>query len=176
MEGNKDQRPSAAERLVRMEKAWLDSSTPEDFYFSLRPDVPKPLRRSTVIKGALAELTFGRYQDLDGSWVQNDVVVWLGMIVSEAAGAGSQLLEAICKGCGRSGLVLMGTPTPLKPRDWCRDEKFDFNQRRLINWYMRHGFRVLQNASTTRLVFSVQSSRLAVAFSINPDSALPAAS
>lgn len=153
------------EGLRCMEEAWLTSSEPEDFPFAMF-DQPKPLRRSTTIPGALAELVFGRYQSLDGAWAEHGGVVWLGMIVSDTPGDGGRLLTALRKACMKCDLAMIGTPTPLKPRDWEPERPFSYDEKRLTYWYMRQGFRVVQDGSSTRVVFASRSSRMKVNLSL----------
>jgi len=143
------QNPSAAEQ------AWLDDSVDEDFEFELF-NAPKPLRRSNKFTGALADLIFGQYQDLSRQWVSDSSAVWLGMIVSDRAGQGGQLLDYLKVSLGKSGLWLIGTPSPLKPRNWNRGTPFVSDEKRLINWYMKHGFRVIQNRGETRVLYARQ--------------------
>lgn len=154
-----------AETLRRVEDAWLTASEPDNFWFETFNE-PKSLRRSKNFPGALAELCFGRYQGFDGKWIEDDAVVWLGMIASDLEGSGGRLLGAIKKICGQANLAVMGTPTPLKPRDWNRSTAFDFDINRLIYWYMRQGFRVVQDGSSTRVVFARRSAALKVSFSL----------
>ncbi|WP_414815599.1 hypothetical protein [Rhizobium sp. IY2] len=153
-----------AERLSRLRDGWQRSSIPEDFYFA-HWDVPKALRRSTKILGALASLTFGKYKGLDGKWVDDDKVVWLEMITSDVPGDGGRLLDALKRACGRCDLLLVGEPVGLKPRDWAADRKWDGRLEVLIHWYISHGFRIVQNGSTTRVVYSRQSSAMNVSLS-----------
>jgi hypothetical protein len=152
------------EKLSGLRDAWERSSTPEDFYFLLW-DVPMPLRRSTKIPGALASLAFGKFKGLDGGWVDDDNVVWLGMITSDVPGDGGRLLDALKRCCIRYNLALVGDPVGLQPRDWSADRKWDGRPEVLISWYMNHGFRIVQNGFTTRVVYSRQSSGMKVSLS-----------
>lgn len=155
-----------AETLLAFKDDWEQSSTPEQFYFELW-DAPTELRRSIKIPGALASLKFGKYKGLDGKWVDHDKVIWLGMIASDVSGHGGRLLDAIKLNCGRRGLVLVGDPVGPKPRDWAGDRRWDADPKVLVNWYMKHGFRIVQNGSTTRVVYSPLSSAMHVSLSFN---------
>lgn len=152
--------------ITRMEKSWLASSVPENFSFAMFKE-PKPLRRSATITGALAELAFGRYQALGGAWVEHDRAVWIGMIVSDVAGDGGRLLAALRKACFQSNLFMAGTPVPLKPQDWDPARPFHYDATKLIYWYMRQGFRVIQDGSNTRVLLVPRSSTLRAEFSVN---------
>lgn len=153
------------ENLKIAEKMWLDTSQEEKFFFQRYPE-PSSLRRSTKFPGALASLKFGEYQGMDNKWITNERAVWLGMIVSDSRGSGGQLLNALTRVFTRLGLSLIGTPTPLKPRDWDGSRPFDNKQENLICWYLRHGFRIIQNGSETRVVHVSKMSALDVSFTL----------
>jgi hypothetical protein len=148
-----------------MKDAWERGSTPDEVYFETFVEA-KPMRRSTTISGGLADLTFGSYKDLSGSWVEHQGVVWLGMITSDIPGAGSELLSALSKSCARLNLVMVGEPIALKPRDWDNARKFSYDSQRLIHWYMKHGFKVVQDPRSTRVVYSPFSSGFAAHFAV----------
>lgn len=160
---NSNQAMSATLREV--EKAWIQSSESEEFWFDNFP-ISKTLRRSKTIKGGLASLEFGRYMDMKGNWVDNDQVVWLGMITSDIPGNGAQLLKSITRACGRANLAVVGTPTPLKPKNWDPIRPFEFDVTRLVHWYMKQGFRLIQDGHQTRVVFVPTSGALTVDFSL----------
>jgi hypothetical protein len=103
---------------------------------------------------------------MQGDWVDNDQAVWLKMITSDVPGSGGQLLQSITRVCGRANLAVVGTPTPLKPKDWDPSRHFDFDVTRLVHWYMKHGFRVVQNNHETRIIFAQTSSALTVDLSL----------
>lgn len=62
--------PPQQSGIAALETAWLNSSTPEEFYFELFEE-PKTLRRSTKIPGALAQLEYGTYKDLSGKSISD---------------------------------------------------------------------------------------------------------
>lgn len=140
-----------SEKLAAVEKAWLDQSAAEDFYFAAF-DEPMHLRRSANILGALAAFEFGRYQGLERGWVENERAVWIKMVVSDTASAGGKLLDAFTRVCSRNGLFVLGTPTPLKPRDWDQKRPFDSRPETLLCWYIKHGFKVVQSGCETRVI------------------------
>ena len=153
------------EKLKAAEKLWLEGSDEEDFYFSAFCQ-PKRLRRSRRFPGALSSLEFGKYEALNGEWVASERAVWLGIIVSIAPGHGGQLLDALAKGLGRHGLALIGTPTAMKPRDWDETRSWDSRPATLICWYLRHGFRVIQSGSETRVAHTPLPHMLETQFSL----------
>ncbi|PPD06496.1 MAG: hypothetical protein CTY28_13045 [Hyphomicrobium sp.] len=153
-----------AERLDELKAAWLAGSDEEEFYFEAFSH-PKLLRRSKSVTGALTQLEFGKYQNFRQEWIDDDRVVWLGMIVSDQAGAGTELLKKLTKQLARCGVSLIGTPTPLKPRDWAPDRPFEYRADKLIDWYRKLGFQVLPNGSEMRVVHLGMASRLEVEFS-----------
>jgi hypothetical protein len=154
------------ETLRQVEDTWLRDSEPEKFHFEMFAE-PALLRRSKHIQGGLAELDFGRYQGFDKDWVDDDGVVWLQMITSDVAGNGQQLLQAIKTACGRANLAIVGTPSPLKPRDWDQSRPFSYDVDKLTYWYMKQGFKVIQDGYSTRVVFASQHSTLKVRFSFD---------
>jgi hypothetical protein len=154
------------EKLSAFKDTWERNSTPEDFYFAQWVS-PKPLRRSIHFPGALASLSFGGYMGLDNKWVDHDRVVWLEMIVSDVPGDGGRLLKALKINCGRCDLSLVGEPCALQPRDWAADRKWDHKPETLIAWYMSHKFRIVQNGSSTRVVYSSRSSAVKVSLSFS---------
>jgi len=139
-----------ADKLRAIEEAWITGSDEEEFYFSSFPE-PMKLRRSQKFPGALSALTFGTYQDLNDQWVQDDRVVWLSMIVSDRPGYAGRLLDALTLPLRQHGLALIGTPTALRPRDWDQSRQ-DRTHVDLVGWYMRHGFKVVQSSTSTRIV------------------------
>lgn len=151
--------------LREVEEAWLLCSAPEEFWFDGFQN-PTILRRSNNFRGGLADLKFGRYQNMKGDWLDNDRVVWLSMIASDVPGSGAQLLQSITRVCGRANLAVVGTPTPLKPNEWDPSRHFDYSVNRLVQWYMKHGFRIIQNSHETRIIFAPTSSALTVDFSL----------
>jgi hypothetical protein len=153
-----------SETSQRVEAAWLAQSTEEEFYFAMFQE-PALLRRSTLVTGALAKLRFGGYTSIDGEWLDDDRVVWLDMITSDVPGHGGQLLDALGRVLGQAGLALVGTPTPLKPRDWSRERPIHSRMEPLLCWYIRHGFRVVQNGSETRVILTPLASMLTSTFS-----------
>lgn len=138
------------DKLHQVEEAWIANSDEEDFYFEAVP-APMKLRRSRRFPGALSALRFGSYQDLDDRWVEDPRVVWLSMIVSDRPGNASGLLDALTLPLRRQGLALIGSPTALRPRDWDGTRKTR-NDVDLIGWYMRRGFKVVQNSHSTRVL------------------------
>jgi hypothetical protein len=154
------------EILRQIEAAWLQDSEPEEFQFQMFK-APATLRRSKSIPGGLAELAFGRYQGFDNKWIDDDAVVWLQMITSDVSGSGRQLLQAIMRTCGRANIAIVGTPAPLKPRDWDPSRPFDYGGNILTYWYMKQGFRVIQDGHSTRVVFASRSAALKVSFSFS---------
>ena len=156
---------TGSQNLETAEKSWLQDSQEEEFYFASFPE-PGRLRRHKSFTGALAELTFGRYQGLDQQWVSDDRAVWLGMITSDSAGQGGRLLDALTRSFGKLGLWVIGTPTPLKPRDWDANRPFEYRVEKLICWYLRHGFKIVQNGSNTRVLHVPLASTLDVNFTL----------
>ncbi len=141
-----------AKRHKRFEAEWLRNSKPEDVYFRALPD-PVRARRSLNFKDVLAEVVFERYQDWDGSWVENDAVIWIGMIVSERPGAGAQLLKLLRNASISYGVYMAGIPAPREPRNWNRG-KFSVDELRLAGWLERQGFELVRRGSAFRVVFT----------------------
>jgi len=152
--------------LQQFEDLWIAQSTPEEVYFNIFPNQPVTLRRSHHVRGALASLEFGAYQGLDGKWVADQRAVWLNMIMSDVVGDGGHLLDALTRMCGRARVVLIGQPNAMKPRGWDTSRPFDHAPEALIGWYMRHGFKVVQDGSSTRVIHAPLSSMLNVQFSL----------
>jgi hypothetical protein len=153
------------DKLKAAEAKWLDDSEEQEFFFELF-EKPMQLRRSKSVPGAFAALKFGTYEALDGQWMDNQRAVWLSMIVSNKPGSGGILLNAIGRDFVRLGLALVGTPTALKPRDWDKSRPFNFREETLICWYLRHGFKVIQSGSQTRVVRSPTSGMLKSSFEL----------
>lgn len=127
---------------------------------------PRPLRRSRRFIGALSDLEFGYYKALDGSRVPHDRTIWLGMITSDAPGDGGRLLDNLTKGCLHYGLALVGEPSALRPRDWAKERPFSHDPKTLLCWYIKHDFRVVQNGTQTRVVYSPKGAMLTASFSL----------
>lgn len=151
------------ERLDEFERTWIAQSSPEDLHFEMFQE-PKTLRRSTNRPGALAQLTFGKYQAFDGQWIDDDRAVWIGMLVSERRGDGEALLASFEKVCGGRGLFLLGTVTPLKPKNWDPARRFDHSPDWLLCRYLKRGWSVIKNGSDNRVVYSPLAARLEVDF------------
>ena len=126
---------------------------------------PKPLRRSKHHPGAYAALQFGGYQSLDNVWIADERVVWLEMIAAKVPGEGGRLIEALALQLGRYGLALMGTPTPLKLRDWAENRTYPAREGDLLAWYQKRRFRVVQDQCQTRVVFTGDGMKLVTTIS-----------
>lgn len=153
-----------AERLSAAESDWLTRSTEEQFYFAMFQE-PALLRRPSQFSGVLASLKFGTYQDLQRQWVDDERAVWLEMIVSEQPGAGGRFLDRLTFTLSRFGLALLGTPTPLRPRDWDPERRL-IKKEELIGWYLKHRFKIVQDGSDTRVVHVPMSSMLKTNFTL----------
>jgi hypothetical protein len=116
--------------------------------------------------GALAALTFGKYEALDGQLVEDERAVWVGMITSDTPGEGGRLLDALTRCFGKLELALIGTPVALKPRDWDPGRAFEVRPEVLIGWYLRHGFKMIQSGSETRMVHVPRSAMLQAQFTL----------
>ena len=141
---------NGCEKLRLVEEAWRDGSDEENFYFA-GFDQPKKLRRSRRFPGALTALTFGSYQDFDGHWVQDSRIVWLDMIVGDRPAYAGALLDDITSVLRKNGLGMIGSPTFLRPRDWS-DERRGRKDTELLAWYMKRGFKIVQNSQSARIV------------------------
>ena len=135
--------------ILDAERCWHDHTTEEEVEFGSH-GVAKLRRPKTGMK-ALASLQFGTYQDFSGSWQIDDRVIWLSMILSEQSGDGARLLAQICKLARRHIVAICGCPTPMKPSTWSANRKWLGRNDDLASWYLRHGFRIVQNKSETRI-------------------------
>lgn len=151
--------------LQEIERSWRDNSKEEDVFFE-GFSVPKPLRRSTRFPGALSDLVFGKYKTFDNKWVENDRVIWLGMITSDVQGHGSHFIDKLTIDLSKLGVSLVGEPAALKPKSWPASRPFIRNND-LIGWYLRHKFQVLQSDAGTRVVHLALSASLEVNFLIS---------
>jgi hypothetical protein len=153
-----------SEKLLAAEADWIKCSDAEYFFFELSHK-PMVLRRSKRFPGALSGLIFGKYQGLDQQWILDERVVWLGMIVSDRFGSGGLLLSDLRKFVKTRGLSLIGTPNSLRPRDWDKARQ-PLTQQELICWYLKHGFKIIQSGSETRIMFVPAPLKLAVTFEL----------
>jgi SAM-dependent methyltransferase len=137
--------------ILDAELCWLDLTTEEEVEFGSH--VVAKLRRPKNGIKALASLNFVKYRDLSGCWLTDDRVIWLEMILSEQAGEGARLLKQICRLARHKGLAICGCPSPVKPTAWPEGRPWLCNSNDLAAWYLRHGFRIVQNKSETRVWF-----------------------
>jgi len=137
-------------KLQDAEKLWLDQTEEEEVRFALFAE-PKLLRRPRTGMKALAALHFGGYQDMSGTWITDDRVIWLQMIMSEQPGEGARLLGQICRLASGHGLAICGEPVSLKPASWDETRHWSGRVDDLIIWYLRHDFRVVQSKWRTRV-------------------------
>jgi hypothetical protein len=151
--------------LLEAREAWQRDSQQDAVEFE-GSEAPLMLRRSNSIRGALASLNFGGYCDLDGSMIQHPRAIHLEMIMSEHGGSGGKLLESITAVAARYGLAIVGTPQPLKPKTWSHRQEFDFSPHRLVLWYAKHGFRIVQDGKNTRVVFVPTETALRTRFNL----------
>lgn len=136
--------------LMDAAQAWLTQTTEEDVRFETFPDA-KLLRRPLSGVRALAALSFGQYIDMTDKVIDDDRVIWLGMIMSEERGEGARLLEQICRLARAHGLAICGDPVALKPAGWEPARPWMRSKHELIGWYLRHDFIVVQSKWRTRL-------------------------
>ena len=139
--------------MTDMEQQWLSETSPEDFFFSTFPGKSCVLRRHNRISGALARLKFGSYMNCANRWVPNDEVVWLGMITSDRPGDGGRLLTRILELAVEHSLLIVGEPTPLKPKNWSTSRPWCREPGTLIEWYRRHDFAFRTEGSATLMCF-----------------------
>jgi hypothetical protein len=139
--------------MTDMEQQWLSETSPEDFFFSAFPGQSCVLRRHNRINGALAQLKFGSYMKRVNRWVPNDDVVWLGMITSDRPGDGARLLKRILELAVEHSCLVVGEPTPLKPKDWPASRPWYSEPGVLIEWYRRHDFAFCTERSFTLMCF-----------------------
>ena len=139
--------------MTDIEQQWLAETTSESFYFSTFPGKSCDLRRHNTITGALAKLRFGSYLNLAGRWVPDDRVVWLGMITSDTPGDGARLLTRIRELAAEYSCLVVGEPTPLKPKDWSPDRPWCRDPYPLIEWYARHDFAFRTKGRTTLMCY-----------------------
>jgi hypothetical protein len=139
--------------MTDMEQQWLSETNPEDFFFSTFPGKSCVLRRHNRITGALATLKFGSYMNCANRWVPNEDVVWLGMITSDRPGDGGRLLERILELADEHCCLVVGEPTPLKPKDWSASRPWRSEPSPLIEWYRRHGFAFRTARRSTLMCF-----------------------
>jgi hypothetical protein len=126
--------------MTDMEQQWLSETSPEDFFFSTFPEQSCVLRRHNRITGALASLKFGSYMNNSNRWVPREDVVWLGMITSDRPGDGGRLLKRILELAVGQSCLMVGEPTPLKPKNWPASRPWFSEPNVLVEWYRRHGF------------------------------------
>jgi hypothetical protein len=98
--------------------------------------------------------------------VQHPRAIHLEMITSECAGAGGKLLESITELAVRYGLAIIATPQPLKPKAWSHPREFEFSPHRLVLWYAKHRFRIVQDGKNTRVVFVPTEAALKTRFNV----------
>jgi hypothetical protein len=134
--------------ILDAKQCWLDLTTEEEVEFGSLAALK--LRRPKKSINALASLTFGEYKDLSGCRRCDDRVIWLDMIVSKRSGDGARLLKQICRLARDNGLAICGCPTPVKPMDWLEDRWF-CNDKDIVAWYQRQDFKIVQDASETRV-------------------------
>jgi hypothetical protein len=148
-------------KLQEAEQFWLDQTTEEEIRFGLFAE-PCRLRRPKTGMKALASLIFGHYKDLSDQPINDDNVIWLGMIMSEKPGEGARLLGQICQLAWTCGLAICGDPVPLKPESWDPQRRWSGDRNDLIAWYLRNEFRIVQTKRQTRLWYLPPGIELAV--------------
>lgn len=146
---------NAEARLGAAEAKWLAETTPEECHFELFED-PVVLRRMSFLD-ALGDLRFGGYFDLKSVWIDDPRVVWISMIAGLSPGHGRALLGKMVQLSMRHNLAIMATPSPLKLRNWPGAREYPRKQSDLVAWYLRQGFRVIQDAIGETRVFQVPS-------------------
>lgn len=125
-----------AERLKAAEDEWLSETTPDAIPFVLfEKHPPKPMRRHKHHSSALADIIFDGKRNHDG--------LWLGMIVSEAGGAGSALLRRIKEIADKYGLSIEGDVAPLRPSNWDPSRRYTALGRLLAPYYLKRGFKIV---------------------------------
>lgn len=154
---------SISENIKAAEEKWKEESCDESVCFPVVG--PVQLRRSKKFPGALAALKFGTYKGMDKAWISDETVVWLAMILSDCPGDGGRLLNYVTKTLSKFDISLVGEPTASKPHNWSSSR--EWQPKSLIGWYMKHGFKIVQDRNETRVIHIGITSTISVNFKFN---------